>query len=145
MKRIAYVGLKKDGETAFAAQCGIAAFLPGTVVEVNDPGLAAKMLFHNDVFEEAPPQSLPRAEGLGPDATGEQLRASYGETGTGQDSGTAASGTPPVITDPTAGMDVDALRALVKARNLPIKGASQMGEDKLRAKVIEALAAAPKE
>lgn len=48
MTKIAYVGLKKDGESAFQSETGIL-WIPGSVEEVN-PAVAKKMLNHPDVF-----------------------------------------------------------------------------------------------
>lgn len=50
--KIKYVGLKIDGETAFAKECGIERWLPGDAREVADPQLAKRMLAHPDVFAE---------------------------------------------------------------------------------------------
>lgn len=47
--KIKYVGVKLDGETAFASESGIAMWLDGDSHEVKD-ALAAKMLKHPDVF-----------------------------------------------------------------------------------------------
>ena len=47
--KIKYVGVKLDGETAFANESGIALWLDGDSHEVKD-ALAAKMLKHPDVF-----------------------------------------------------------------------------------------------
>lgn len=48
--KIKYVGVKKDGETAFSRETKIEAWLPGDSHEINDPVLAKKMLQHPDVF-----------------------------------------------------------------------------------------------
>jgi hypothetical protein len=47
--KIKYVGVKEDGETAFAQQVGIERWMKGDVHDVPD-ALAAKMLEHPDVF-----------------------------------------------------------------------------------------------
>lgn len=47
--KIKYVGVKLDGETAFAGESGIALWLDGDSHEVKDT-VAAKMLKHPDVF-----------------------------------------------------------------------------------------------
>lgn len=47
--KIKYVGVKLDGETAFASESGIALWLDGDSHEVKD-AVAAKMLKHPDVF-----------------------------------------------------------------------------------------------
>ncbi|MGE4244006.1 hypothetical protein [Ramlibacter sp.] len=49
MPKIQYVGVKKDGETAFVRETGITWF-PGTVKTIADAELVAKMLRHPDVF-----------------------------------------------------------------------------------------------
>lgn len=48
--KIKYVGLKTDGETAFARDAGITAWLPGDSIEISDPRVAQRMLQHPDVF-----------------------------------------------------------------------------------------------
>lgn len=48
--KIKYVGLKADGETAFARAAGITAWMPGDSFEISNPGDAHKMLQHPDVF-----------------------------------------------------------------------------------------------
>lgn len=48
--KIKYVGLKTDGETAFARDAGITAWLPGDSIEISNPGVAHRMLQHPDVF-----------------------------------------------------------------------------------------------
>jgi hypothetical protein len=50
MIKIKYVGVKVDGETAFAAQSGIERWMKGDSFEVPD-GIATKMLEHPDVFQ----------------------------------------------------------------------------------------------
>lgn len=61
--KIAYVGVKLDGETAFIDKTGIT-WMPGDVFEVaND--VATKMLQHPDVFakvEEKPAKSAAKAD-----------------------------------------------------------------------------------
>lgn len=47
--KIKYVGVKLDGETAFASESGVALWLDGDSHEVKD-AVAAKMLKHPDVF-----------------------------------------------------------------------------------------------
>jgi hypothetical protein len=47
--KIKYVGVKLDGETAFANESGVALWLEGDSHEVKD-AVAAKMLKHPDVF-----------------------------------------------------------------------------------------------
>jgi hypothetical protein len=47
--KIKYVGVKEDGETAFARDVGIERWMKGDVHEVSE-ALAAKMLQHPDVF-----------------------------------------------------------------------------------------------
>jgi len=47
--KIKYVGVKLDGETAFANESGVALWLDGDSHEVKD-AVAAKMLKHPDVF-----------------------------------------------------------------------------------------------
>jgi hypothetical protein len=47
--KIKYVGVKLDGETAFASESGIAVWLHGDAHEVKG-AVAAKMLKHPDVF-----------------------------------------------------------------------------------------------
>ena len=48
--KIKYVGLKTDGETAFARDAGITAWLPGDSLEISNPAVANRMLQHPDVF-----------------------------------------------------------------------------------------------
>lgn len=59
--KIKYVGLKKDGETAFASESGIALWLQGDAHDVKD-ATAAKMLKHPDVFQvDEPAAEAPKA------------------------------------------------------------------------------------
>jgi hypothetical protein len=62
MKRLAYVGLKQDGERAFQARTGIE-WMPGSEHNVED-GVAAEMLKHTDVWREVEPKldSAPAAK-----------------------------------------------------------------------------------
>jgi len=62
--KIKYVGVKLDGETAFASESGIALWLAGEVHEIKD-AVGAKMLKHPDVFALDVAQSTKAAE---PDA-----------------------------------------------------------------------------
>ena len=48
--KIKYVGVKLDGETAFAGESGVALWRTGDAHEIKD-GVATKMLKHPDVFE----------------------------------------------------------------------------------------------
>ena len=47
--KIKYVGVKPDGETAFARESGVARWMPGSSHEVPDH-VGVKMLRHPDVF-----------------------------------------------------------------------------------------------
>lgn len=49
--KIKYVGLKQDGETAFADKTGIT-WMPGDSREIADAALCKRMLQHPDVFAE---------------------------------------------------------------------------------------------
>lgn len=49
--KIKYVGVKEDGETAFAHLSGIERWMPGDSFEVKD-SVATRMLQHPDVFEK---------------------------------------------------------------------------------------------
>ncbi len=49
--KITYVGVKEDGETAFAHLSGIERWMPGDSFEVKD-SVAARMLQHPDVFAQ---------------------------------------------------------------------------------------------
>lgn len=63
--KIKYVGLKLDGETAFAREAGITAWMPGDSIEISNPGVAHRMLQHPDVFavDEAETTSKKPAKG----------------------------------------------------------------------------------
>jgi hypothetical protein len=61
MPKLKYVGVKKDGETAFFHETGGITWLPGTVKTIADRDLAAKMLRHPDVFALA--DAEPEADG----------------------------------------------------------------------------------
>lgn len=125
--KIKYVGLKEDGETAFASAAGIAKWMPGDSFEVANPQLASRMLQHPDVFAEdksAPKVSKP---------------ASTAPAGTLAPGG-SVSLTPGGAVDPLAGMDDKAVRAFAKDQGFTIAGLNLLKGDNLRAKVTAALA-----
>lgn len=144
MIKLKYVGVKQDGETAFAAETKIACWKAGDSHEIDDV-LAGRMLKHPDVFAvdesraaKAPapaarqtPAATPAASAAPAPAAGAALTLAPG----------AAVAAP--ATDLLAGMDDAAVKAFVKAQGLKIKGYALFKGDNLRAKVREALAAIP--
>lgn len=53
MPKIKYAGVKQGGETAFFHETGGITWYPGTVRNIADAALAARMLQHPDVFASA--------------------------------------------------------------------------------------------
>ncbi|MDZ7892328.1 MAG: hypothetical protein U5L73_11300 [Rhodoferax sp.] len=66
--KIKYVGVKQDGETAFASLSGIERWMPGDSFEVKD-GVATRMLQHPDVFALADSAAVPQAKTAAPQIT----------------------------------------------------------------------------
>lgn len=128
MPRIKYVGLKEDGETAFASECGIERFMPGTHQVVDDT-LAAKMLKHPDVFALADAKEH---------ATLAATQAPAAPVPTGTLAPGAKVGDAPV--DPLDGLDDKGIKAWVKAQGLVVPGINPLKGEKLLAKVRAAIA-----
>lgn len=109
--KIKYVGVKQDGETAFAKECGRERWLPGASQDVADAALCARMLRHDDVFaQDTDPDSKPASLAKAKPA------------------------------DPLHGMDDAAVREFARAHGLKVQALHLLKADKLRAKVTEALA-----
>lgn len=126
--KIKYVGLKEDGETAFASAAGIAKWMPGDSFEVANPQMVSRMLQHPDVFAED--TSAPKAKTTAVPVAAGVLAP-----------GASVSLVPGGTVDPLAGMDDKAVRVFAKEQGFEIKGLNLLKADNLRAKVTAALAA----
>ncbi len=154
-----YVGEKADGERAFKEKTGIE-WMPGSEHDVADVSVCEEMLRHPTVWQPvgtvtlsaAKPQPL-RSSGPATDeevdeeidAKAKALAAVPAETIATLNEGAAAIAQVAGIevTDPLAGMDDAAVKAVVKAQKLKIQGYALAKGDKLRAMVHAALAAIP--
>src|SRR3990167_1459719 len=119
--KIKYVGLKTDGETAFASEVGIAKWMPGDSVEITNPAVVSRMLKHPDVFAEdtikatkQPAIPVSAVIGAGTDAAGAALTLT--------------------------GMDDAAVRSYAKEQGLKVAAVGLLKGDNLRAKVTATLA-----
>lgn len=139
--KIKYVGVKADGETAFALETKIERWMLGDSHEIADAELAARMLKHPDVFalDEAKAAKAP-APTAAPVAPVVTLQAGEATAPAG---GMLAPGTavaPVAAADPLADLDDAGVRAYAKAQGLKLQGIGLLKADNLRAKVKAALA-----
>lgn len=102
--KIKYVGVKLDGETAFASESGIAVWLDGDSHEVKD-AVAAKMLKHPDVF--ALDEAIKAAEPVQVVKVAESVVI-------------AEAGIPPLGLTPLESMTKEQLQELAKAKDLKV-------------------------
>lgn len=126
--KIKYVGVKEDGETAFASAAGIAKWMPGDSFEIANPQLASRMLQHPDVFAEDTSTTKASKSTSTPVAAGVLAP------------GASITLAPGGAVDPLAGMDDKQVRAFAKNEGFEIRGLNLLKGDNLRAKVKAAQA-----
>ena len=102
--KIKYVGVKVDGETAFASASGIALWLAGDSHDVDD-AVAAKMIKHPDVFAANDIDEQPQAPA-------EMAPVSIGSTQGAVDQSASLT--------PLEGMTKEQLHALAKDKGLKV-------------------------
>lgn len=89
--KIIYVGVKEDGETAFASQTGIERWMQGDVHDI-PTAVAARMLEHPDVFAKADEaRRAPAPEKAAPEPP-EPVEAAVADTAVDTSSVTLAPG-----------------------------------------------------
>lgn len=140
MTKIKYVGVKEDGETAFAAETGIARWMRGDSHEIPAP-LAAKLLKHPDVFAEDGPAKQVKVTSA-PAASQPKVNTEANTTPTSTPAGdgapaplSLAPGGKVTAADPLEGMDDEAVRAFAKEHKYKIVGIGLLKGKNLRAKV----------
>lgn len=145
MTKIKYVGVKEDGETAFARESGIDRWMKGDSHEITNNAVAHKMLQHPDVFarDDRPVKAAPAATPAASPSPAAAPAPTDAPAPPPAPAVTLAAGTKvgdaPV--DPLADLDEAGVRAYAKEQGLKIKGIGLLKGKKLRTAVTQALAA----